>query len=157
MSLRYDASYHMHCGITLESGRTVTVDMLLQSRTYGGLLEGVPDARANEWHVERAMRTALEHCVEGASPHLIAPVRRDYLRTPGDMSHRSSVRVAEWLPMVTCTALLKDTTPVREGCPGFSWLTIVWFQDEFAPPILEPNLAEITRLDWTALATDIEW
>jgi hypothetical protein len=53
-------------------------------------------------------------------------------------------RVSEWLPAVTCVATLTA---------GLSELTVVWFQEEYAPPIREPALGELRTLDWEALAT----
>jgi hypothetical protein len=37
-----------------------------------------------------------------------------------------------------------------------SVLRVVWFQDEYAPPIQEPALAQLLELDGDTLAMDIE-
>jgi hypothetical protein len=35
-------------------------------------------------------------------------------------------------------------------------LTIVWFQEEFALPILEPALGQLLAVDWESLAMNVE-
>jgi hypothetical protein len=84
---------------------------------------------------------------QGRQSHPIIPPRRDYCRQPGDMAAHAerSGGVMEWLPAVTCVATF------TEGWS--SKLTVAWFQDEYAPPIQEPALGELRRLDWEALAT----
>ena len=120
------------------------------------LIEGVPIARLNDKYVESAMKWAEQKC--GVRPHLIPPPRRDYLRQPGDMQ---SVRerfpwIPEWLPMVRCIGTFKDVVPARDPTRHLSVLVVVWFQDEYAPPIQEPALSQILNLDWESLATDVE-
>ena len=158
MSLTYDCAYHLHCNLALASGRDVILDRLHQQMTYSGLLEGVPNSRSNDWHIEAALKDAQTLCVDGARPHLVSPVRRDFLRVPGDMASGGSPRhVPEWLPLVTCVARFRDSTPARDPSKHGSALTVVWFQDEFAPPILEPVLSSLVNLDWNSLAHDFEW
>lgn len=157
MSFIYDASYHLHCQFVLKSGRTIILEGLHQEMTYAGQIEGIPNAESNDRHVEATMRTARSAALRGATPHLIPPRRRDYLRMPGDMAEiRSSHHLPEWLPMVTCVGSFKDVQPVRDHEKHLSVLTVVWYQDEYAPPILEPALGRLLGLDWQRLAEDIE-
>jgi hypothetical protein len=85
---------------------------------------------------------------------LIHPVRRDYLREPGDMSDsRSRGRIPEWLPMIRCFATFESSFPVRDkNCDGSS-LNVVWFQDDFAFPIRDV-VSKLESIDWDSLATD---
>lgn len=115
MSLTYSGSYHMHCMLTLASGRELVLDKLVQERTYAGLLEGLPDSRSNNQHIERVLAHAQADCVPGALPFLVTPPRRDFLRTPGDMAKsRSEWRVPEWLPQVTCVGQFYSLEHARD-------------------------------------------
>jgi hypothetical protein len=143
----------------LRSRRTITLEALDQQMTYSGLLEGTPNAKSNDTYIELSLRTAARLCVEGAKPHLIAPNRRDYLREPGDMRRVVEERpywTPEWLPMVRCIGSFKDVVKARDPNRDLSVLVVVWFQDEYAPPILEPAMSQLLAIDWNALATDID-
>jgi hypothetical protein len=158
MSLEYNSAYHLRCQIALRSGRRVKLQSLHQWMTYAGWLEGVPSGDLNDGFVEGSLRDSERYCIEGAKPILIVPARRDYLRRPGDMGgHRSlGGQPAEWLPMVTCVGVLRDTAPARDRGKDCSMLTVAWFQDEFALPIDESVLEHLQSIDWEQLAADIE-
>ena len=69
---------------------------------------------------------------------------------PGDMTRvkeRFPGRIPEWLPRVQCIGSFED---------GLTALVVVWFQDEYALPILEPALSQMLALDWESLATDFD-
>jgi hypothetical protein len=159
VDLQYNIAYHLRCQLTLRSGRTITLEALDQQMTYAGLLEGTPDTKLNDWQIEHALQEAERHCVQGAKAHLIPPARRDYLREPGDMQRiieRSPHHIPEWLPMVQCIGSFKDVVKARDPSRDLSVLVVVWFQDEYALPILELALGQLQALDWEALATDID-
>jgi hypothetical protein len=159
VELRYNIAYHLRCQLALRSGRTVTLEALDQRMTYAGLLEGTPDAKSNEWHIKHALREASRHCVLGAKPYLIPPSRRDYRREPGDMQgiiERSPHRTPEWLPMVQCIGSFYDVVKARNPARDLSVLVVVWFQDGYALPILEPALSHLLTIDWESLAIDID-
>jgi hypothetical protein len=150
--LNYNVAYPLYCELDLQSGRRVTLQALQQSMTYGGWMEGVPSAEWNDRMVEAAVRQA------GTKALLIPPVRRDYLRTPGDMEGHTSLRgrVPEWLPMVTCFGRFQDTRPVRDPSKHLSVLVVVWLQDEFAMPIDAGVLEQLRAVDWEQAAEDVE-
>jgi hypothetical protein len=105
------------------------------------------------------LREAERCCVAGAKPHLISPLRRNYIRTPGDLEVISAWaphHVPKWLPRVRCIGSFKDVVTARHPDKDLSVLVVVWFQDEYAPPILEPALSQILNLDWESLAVDVE-
>jgi hypothetical protein len=159
VELRYNVAYHLRCQLVLRSGRTITLEALDQQMTYAGLLAGTPDAESNDRHIEFALREAERHCVRGAKPHLLPPPRRGYLREPGDMAGvvaRSPHRTPEWLPMVRCIGSFKDVVKARDPTKDLSLLTVVWFQDEYALPVLEPALSQLLAVDWESLAADID-
>ena len=159
MELLYEVAYHLRCGLPLRSGRRITLEALDQRMTYAGLLEGTPCRESNDRTIEYALREAERYCVAGAKPHLISPPRRDHLRRPGDMQAITAWarhRVPEWLPMVRCIGSFKDVVKVHHPDKDLSVLVVVWFQDEYAPPIQELALGQILDLDWESLAVDIE-
>jgi hypothetical protein len=45
---------------------------------------------------------------------------------------------------------------VRNHDRDLSVLVVVWFQDEYAMPILAPALDELRSLDWDSLALDVD-
>lgn len=160
VSLQYNVAYHLHCQLTLRSGRQVTLEALDQVMTYAGLLEGVPDARTNDSYVGSSLRAAERRCVEGAKPLLIPPARRDFLREPGDMRQLIEdrpYRIPEWLPMVRCVGSFQSFVTARNPDHHVSVLVIVWFQDEYGPPIQVPVLDRLLALDWDSLATDVDF
>jgi hypothetical protein len=156
MTLSYIDSYHLRCGLALDSGLEITLEGLHQEMTYAGLLEGAPDAGYNALLIEGRMRTARQSSGRGSAAFLIPPPRRDFFREPGDMSEmRSSGYVPEWLPLVTCLGSFVSVQPARNPEMDISVLTVVWFQHEYAFPILEPALSRLLALDWRRLADDI--
>jgi hypothetical protein len=96
--------------------------------------------------------------VRGLAAHILAPRRRAHLREPGDMANILAIggRVAEWLPMVTCVGVFKDVFPARDKTKDQSYLKILWYQDDFAPPIDDAVFEQIRFIDWDALAWDVE-
>lgn len=153
--MEYDLAFHLRCALTLGSGRKVLLRRLDQMMTYDGLLEGAPNTGLNDALVALAVQTAAQRCwTTGQRPLLLDPVRRDYLRAPGDMRDVRSERLpVEWLPLVTCSATFSSapSSPEIE-----SLLAVVWFQDEYGPPILEPALGQLLALDWDASAVEVE-
>jgi hypothetical protein len=128
--------------------------------TYSRLLDGVPDAKTNDRFIESAIQRAEQHCFLGNKPALIPPPRRDYLREPGDMEilrsqrERHRRRNPEWLPRVGCVGTFRSYATAHGDQ---SALVVVWFQDEYAPPIQEPALGWLLSLDWDSLATDFDF
>src|SRR5215475_11876909 len=101
--LGYVSAYHLHCSLSLESGRTIVLSSLAQTMTYAGLLLGRPHALLNGKILEAAVKDA-EKLVHGmVRVWLVDPSRRDYFREPGDMKY--SVKdwgIPEWLPAARC-------------------------------------------------------
>jgi hypothetical protein len=170
MSLAYDEDHRFRCKLLLDSGLPIFLESLYQWTTYAALREGIPWREFNDQRIQRGRRIARRQCrwdarryrLEALEPHRIPPIRRPYMRSPGDMDGlelRYPVPgVAEWLPWVTCAGVFKSlslTRPRPEGPWGWSLLAVVWYQDEFAPPIDEVIVADLRRLDWERLAIDV--
>lgn len=155
--LQYNSSYHLHCSLSLKSGRIIILEELAQQMTYAGLLIGTPSAVSNRWTLDTAMKDA-ERVRRTPTVLLADPPRRDYFRKPGDMAQIAKANwLPEWMPSVRCIGVFNSTQPVRDKGKDFSTLTIVWFQDEYALPILEPALSAIQAVDWDSLAADREY
>ena len=160
MSLRYDEYLHLHCELRLASGRSITMDSLDQSRTYAGLLEGLPGEVGNDMNIQSALQIASKQCPPGGKPHLIVPPRRDYSHQPGDMEpyiKKGWGRVPEWLPKVRCIGTFSSLVTRLDSDGHASMLVVVWYQDDYALPIQESVIEQLVSLDWNALATDFEY
>jgi hypothetical protein len=140
MPARYD--------IQMASGRSISLAALNQSRTYEGLLEGVPTDKMNKRHVDSALKKA--HELWKQRPYLIPPVE-----TPIKFEREYPFGVPAEIPGITCFARFRSHQPVGQG--DYSELTLVWFQSEFALPIDEEILVHICAMDWNKHATDYEW
>ena len=144
------------------SGRSLILRHLLQTLHYSGLTEGCPSEKTNNWHIDAAIDRAQKCQYTIGTPYLIEPTRRDYLREPGDMDRmrnspfpKSFGKYPEWLPVIECIGCFKSSSTTG-NVMNDSFLTIVWFQNDFARPIPEDILERILSLDWDSLSTDIE-
>ncbi len=157
--MEYNTAYHLHCEIELPCGRHVILEELQQRQTYAGLLEGTPFATSNNRNIQRALDIASTRSINVAKPYLIDPVRRDYLREPGDMDdvHTFDGRAPEWLPMVRCIGSFKSFPPARNTQMHGSHLVIVWYQAEFGPPIDDIAVSQIKAINWNSVAADFEY
>jgi hypothetical protein len=128
MSLQYDEVDHLHCKLTLRSGRTTTLEAIYQRMSYAGITSGTPDKSVNDEYVEAAFKAAQTLCIQRAKPHLIPPSRRDYFREPGDMREgieRRPTWIPEWLPMVRCIGSFLSPRPARDPKKDASVLVVV--------------------------------
>jgi uncharacterized protein (TIGR02996 family) len=152
------ASLDLHCEIMLNSGRAINLEWIHQQRTYDDPpLLGIPRA-TNDERIDYSMRVAQGYCAEGHQPYLIPPTRRDYLREPGDMTdfkRRWPNKNWDRLPAIGCLAVF-SSTPV-EGSGDVSVLTVVWYQDGFAMPILEPAWGYLRKIPWESVALNTDW
>jgi hypothetical protein len=147
----YDPACHCKAQVRV-AGRTVIVKRLEQEITYGGLMEGVPTRETNDRKLEEPRRAARRR---GA--HLIEPVRRSYLRTEGDMDGLADLpRPPEWLPMVRVSMTLWSRGGAEREEAYASLLHVVFFQDDFAPPLDDGIAQALQNLDWDREAEDDE-
>ena len=78
--MEFDSAYNLHCELKLDSGRSITLNELIQFRTYGGLLEGTPDSKSNDRAIERALKHAQSGAILDGEPFLIEPDRQSRAR-----------------------------------------------------------------------------
>lgn len=128
--------------ITLISGRAVSLGELHQWRTYAGLLAGKPDARTNGDLIEKLIEDAKQFVVKGGKPFLVEP---------------DPAALADRLPAISCIGVFDSNELTRPGSEPYSSLAVVWFQEEFGPPMAGATLESIHQLDWESLAQDWIW
>lgn len=140
--------------IVLNSGRSVELTGLEVFSTYGGLLEGYPNARMNDRLLARLARR-LEFAYQSQPVHLIAPPRHH-------PEHGSDRQLAfgpvEVLPAVYCRGKFESYC-IDEDLDDVlhrSWLTVVWFQEDLAAPIADFVSAAVADLAWDEHAEDHE-
>lgn len=151
--------------VILNDGRKVSLSTLMQTFTYNGLLEGVPQKFINDRQISWQLEEAKKMQGSKGEAFLIEPLRTDYLNVPGDLDdfkerHKNSRMFGnpECLPSVTCAGVFVSLSPTKNhpNLDGSS-LTILWYQERFAMPI-DPGIVEsIQQIDWDSLATDFEY
>ena len=131
--------------IDLTCGTTIGLLALDQWLTYGGLLEGLPTSEMNERLIRNAVQDARDRWA--SSVHLIEPQE-----TRIDTSRSYPFGIPASIPVITCVSHWSGPGCSRGDEYGQTELTLVWYQPEFALPIDEEILSEITALDWEAHA-----
>jgi hypothetical protein len=155
----YDRFSNLHNGLRLSTGREISLDKLIQSRTYSGLLSGVPDTKFNDRTIENLVQQVRQDS-RGRDPYLVVPERQSYFREPGDVEALAELmepgmRVPEWLPKVHCVGEFMCMAPARDSAKDGSCLWIVWYQNDFG---FEKAAIERLRLvDWERFAWDFEY
>jgi len=130
----------------LASGRRVRLDSLYITRTYAGLLEGVPDDQYNLRQIERAARALIPVWGERAT-YVIPPqiravteVGRTYNRLP---------------ELIYCAWLTSE--PIKpQWCA--SELVTVWFGPPEADiPVLQLVVGAVGGVPWEQVAKDFDY
>ena len=119
--------------ITCLGGFEARLLELEQHSTYRGLLDGAPNHDLNE-----RLLSGITATQGGVPTHLVRPAETTIQTTGPELP---IVR----LPERQCTGLFEA---------GTHWLTIVWFQDGWAPPIDPAVLVELRTLDFIAVGFD---
>ena len=125
------------------------------SSTYGGLLEGYPNARMNDALIAR-LGSRREFPYSSVPAYVIAPSRS----RPGNPEEPAEVPFGpvEILPPVYCEGYFRSGPVNEELDPVLheSQLIIVWFQDDLAHPVAEFASTAVHGLAWDDLAEDSE-
>lgn len=139
-----------HSRITLHSGREIELHQLKQSRTYAGVLEGVPTKQFNK-RLLNELRKASERNARLTPVVLLTP-KETPIGVGGPHPDGKPYR----LPFVTCVARFRSE-PFADLEPlGFSELIVIWVQDDFAMPIEPAALRQIMEIEWEGVAKDFE-
>jgi len=130
--------------LTLDCGRRVSVDAIDYSRTYSGLLMGLPNAEINDRIIERAL-VGRESSWGKRPTHLIQPVIE---RKDPEHPRLAPVLLRAWL---TCNE------PVNPNFMG-SELVVVWFSEECHLDSIDNIVSRaVCGLPWEQLAGDFDW
>ena len=120
--------------LQLESGQEIGLTLLEQSRTYEGLLEGLPVRRGNDAMILRLQEQTVKRF---GTAHLVEPTQ-----TPIDEDDYPFGEPAI-LPSVTCTSLWRG----RLDDPTLtSTLAILWWQDDWAGTRRPPRRQETSSV-----------
>lgn len=156
--------------IVLHDYRKIVLDRLFQCRTYSGLLLGLPQERMAPQKVESTLRWASDKLGAAPAPLLLpydlidyeqavqtAKVCTDLKVVPTADLHRKAR--GRCLPGITCAAAFESRMPVDisqdVGMFSYSVAHLVWFQDDFGPPMEEAILGKLRGIDWAAIAVDV--
>lgn len=138
--------------LTLNSGQQIRTNRLLQYRTYGGMLLGLPNPMANEMIISDALKRAEQFGGDG-KPYLIQPrvmaFAEWWLVRYGKRVENTDEPLPECaaLPAIACIAQF-------EAMDKLSVVAVVWFQNEFAFPIAPEIMAQIVALNWDSVSTE---
>jgi hypothetical protein len=134
--------------LKLDTSRTVDLDSLDQSLTYGHVLLGVPNAHWNDVII----KGLLDKYAPGPYIRqvLIEPERRFVQLSDNTPIGQNTI---EYLPDVFCRGMFKST-PLRGGSGDSSKLIILWFQTDWALPIAASIVEKIKRIDWEVNAVN---
>lgn len=117
----------------------VQVVSLRQSLVYQGLLEGLPTREMNQRRLERLQE-------DNPQAILVRPEER-----PLEYSGRYPFGTPSALPDVQCEARLEYS----QGLYRYE-AELLWFQENWAPPLDEALLAYLAKASWFDLSTKYE-
>jgi hypothetical protein len=170
MKLKSFADVNARVTIEIGDGRTIQLDELIQSRTYAGLLIGIPREDMQDSILEYAMNKAREHLGEHPAPHLIEPAMVEFeveltprrvdrnLKVIPDDGEIRRIR-GRRLPLTLCMARFSSAEPVDKGRDGRifdeSIANLLWFQEYFGPPCDPAVVMQFKSLPWSQIACDV--
>jgi len=126
--------------IECANGVNATLLELQQEGTYFGLWDGAPTHEINEQLLDQVSRGA-----SGRIPRYLVRPSEVPLTHVRQVAHRS---LPAALPIRRCHGVFQVGSAVLE---------IVWFQNEWAPPISPVVMADLRELDFLALAQPDPW
>lgn len=139
--------------ISLKSGRQLHLMELRQWYISENSL-GLPNVQINREIVARIVSVERERIRGVGSPYLIEPQQRYHSQRD---SHLPSELRKALIPAFACVGRFKSYEPARDMTHEHSELTVIWFQEEPAPPFDPAVREQIRTLDWDRLATDGSW
>jgi len=139
--------------IELNSGREIFLDSICQDHTYGGLLAGYPNKELNDRYVKDAMESALEKMNAEVVYLVPPPLLEMEINERARKYRKDAIRI----PSITCYGQFESSVIKGDEDNHASWLTIVWYQDDFALPIDESVLEHIKTIDWDDVAEGYEF
>jgi hypothetical protein len=139
-----------HPIVIIDNDVEVGIDHIDQSRTYGGLIEGLPTDRLNKTILGRVKTKAKERSHSDAI-YLIEPKQ-----TPIEYDGRYPFGKPMRLPSITCIMSVYSYKVFRDQSKMGSSLTIIWFQDEYAFPIQSDIIQKIKEIPFREICEEFD-
>lgn len=145
--------------------RTITIDSFYVTRTYGGMLEGIPTSDLNTTLIESAKKKIAKLWGE-RKVHVLTPTVKPMPRPQGYPEVAFRHGEPEMLPKFQCHAWLDSTALTKEG--HGSQIVLVWWVDQVesfsiqpsggSKPATIPELVEeaLRGVKWENVAEDYE-
>jgi hypothetical protein len=128
----------------------VALRALRQFLVYDGLLEGLPTREMNEWTFVEVVTEERARRPHDAGPLLIRPEQRPIEYRGGE---RYPFGEPAAIPRVGCVGQFRPS-PARDQREDYSQLVVIWFQNDFAPPIGREAWTHLRAIDWERHVTD---
>ena len=142
----------------VSDGRAVTIDSFYVTRTYGGVLEGLPTCDLNTTLIESAKKKLVKLWGDGRKIHVLSPTLKSVPQPPGpDFGgfYRSGRSEPEMLPKFQCSAWL-DSASISKKANG-SHVFLIWWTDEVEAFSVQGLVLEAFRgVKWEDAAEDYE-
>ena len=144
--------------VNLSDNRTVTIDSFYVTRTYGGLLQGMPTRDLNTTLIESAKKKLEKLWGTGRKIHVLNPTVKPVQPPPGpDIGgfYRPGASEPEMLPKFQCHAWL-DSASISKEADG-SHVFLIWWTDEVEAFSVPGLVLEAFRgVKWEDAAEDYE-
>jgi hypothetical protein len=129
--------------------RSVNLFRVYQTRIYEGALFGPADRVGNRQVFDHALAFAAQRLRFRGTPVLL-----DVLPLASDPFAATQL---PRLPDILCIGEFMWGRPVHDLTQMFSSATLIWLQDQFAPPLDARVRAQLRELDWDRVAVDWSW
>lgn len=139
-------------GIRLRSGRHVSLSEITQTRTYTGMLEGVPTTQSNRQLLERLVE---KHRGPANRAVYLVPPKETLTPLPDNAADPEGVPAR--LPAITCVARFESTSPARDADRDSSDLIVIWLQDDFSTSASDATFNDLSAIDWEKHARDLDF
>lgn len=141
----------MNGNLIIEGDKEVRIKRISQSYTYGGLLEGLPTTRMNDYILASVKEEAKKFC--GLDEiYLIEPQQ-----TPIPYDGKYPFGTPMSLPSVICIIKIWYYTTFRDKEKDFSCLGIIWFQNDYAFPIDEEIVEKIKEIPFSKICGEFQY
>ena len=138
--------------LKMDSGGNAWLEKLVQSRTYAGVLLGVPDDPVEQFM--GAMRCVKDYFAFYEGIACVLPPRLHKGRRRVLQDGVEEFRDWQLLPGVTCHALLTSSDLAQDD--SSSSVVVIWYQDGFGLPD-QGVLAQMRSIRWRRHAFDWGW
>jgi len=130
--------------IELSSGREIFLNKIYQDYTYDGLLLGHPNKEMNDRYVKNSIESARE-MMSSPATYLVSP---PLIEVEIEEHYKDAIR----MPYITCYGQFESSKIKGDEYNDGSWLTIIWYQEEFAMPIDSSVTEHIKTISWEEVA-----